>query len=129
MTTTEDVIKSAAAVARDAAEGRLSPAELDQAVADECKNLFGTVVGDGDPLWDLHRDITRQSIALGALSADELGEWQAVIRRREQQNGAVGAVEPSEAASGPDGPTDASSSASGPHSPSSGYSDAELTAD
>ena len=83
MTTTEDVIKSAAAVAREAAEGRLSPAALDQTVADECRTLFGVVVGDGDPLWPLHKDITRQAIAAGALSADELSEWAAVTRRRE----------------------------------------------
>ena len=37
----------------------------------ECRELFGTVVGDGDPLWTLHADVARQAIALGALSADD----------------------------------------------------------
>ncbi len=113
MTTCEDIIRSAASVGRDAAEGRLSPADLDQAVADECKALFGQVVGDGDPLWDLHRDVARQSIALGALSADELGEWQAVMRRREA---ADGSAEPD----GADVPTAPDSSLSVAHSPDSG---------
>lgn len=89
MNTQEDIIKAAMSVARDAAEGGLDPAALDAAVADECRALFGLVVGDGDPLWPLHQDITRQSIALGALSADELTEWTAVARRREQTGQAV----------------------------------------
>ncbi len=96
MTTTEDVIKSAAAVAREAAEGRLSPAALDEAVADECRALFGVVAGPADPLWPLHVDVMRQALAAGALSADELSEWAAVIRRRE----AVGAVDASETSGG-----------------------------
>lgn len=120
MTTTEDVIKSAAAVARDAAEGRLSPGELDAAVADECKALFGVVAGEGDPLWPLHRDVTRQSIAAGALSADELAEWAAVIRRREQQSDAVGDAEAPAEPSVNSSLPDQDSSASGPHSPENG---------
>lgn len=99
MTTTEDVIKSAAAVARDAAEGRLSPAALDRALADECRALVGQVVGDSDPLWPLQKDITRQALAAGALSADELSEWAAVIRRRE----AVRTVDAPETPEGTDG--------------------------
>lgn len=90
MTTTEDVIKSAAAVARDAAEGRLNSAALDAAVADECRESFGVVAGpEDDPLWPLHVDIARQVLALGGVSADELTEWTAVARRREQPEGAA----------------------------------------
>ncbi|KUI11446.1 hypothetical protein AU192_01295 [Mycobacterium lehmannii] len=113
MTTTEDVIRAAASVGRDAAEGRLSPAELDQEVADQCRALFGIVAGPDDPLWPLHQDISRQSIAAGALSADELSEWAAVIRRRE----AVGTVDASERSAGTDASSEADSSASEPLSP------------
>lgn len=121
MTTSEDIIRSAASVGRDAAEGRLSPADLDQAVADECRALFRQVVGDGDPLWPLHRDVTRQSIALGALSTDELSEWAAVIRRREA---ADGSAEPD----GADVPTAPDSSLSVAHNPDSGDADGQLEA-
>jgi hypothetical protein len=105
----EDLIKSAASVARDAAEGRLDPAALDAAVSDECRSLFGVVVGRDDPLWALHVDVARQVLGLGGVTADELSEWLAVARRRE-----VGKAE------GTDVPTEPISSASGPHSPDSG---------
>lgn len=132
MTAIETVIRSATSVARDAAEGRLDPAALDAAVADQCRELFGVVAGPGDPLWSLHVDIARQVLALGALTADELGEWQAVIRRREPVTEGSEAVEPAAAAKLsdlPDTPADNQSSASGPHSPDSGYSDADREAD
>lgn len=80
--TKRDAIDAAMAVAEDVAEGKIEPAALDQAVAGECRELFGTVVGDGDPLWDLHIDVCRQALALGALTADELSEWLAVARSR-----------------------------------------------
>jgi hypothetical protein len=81
-TTTEDVIKAAASIARDVAEGRLDAAALDQAVADECRELFGTVTGPADALWPLQLDVCRQMLAAGALSANELSEWLAVARSR-----------------------------------------------
>lgn len=80
--TTEDVIKAAASVARDVTEGRLDPAALDHAVADECRVLFGEVVGADDQLWPLHLDVARQVLAADGLSADELSEWLAVARSR-----------------------------------------------
>ncbi|KUH86308.1 hypothetical protein [Mycobacterium sp. IS-1556] len=92
--TPEDAIKAASSIARDVADGRLSPTALeDQAVA-ECRALFGTVGGDGDPLWDVHRDIARQALALGALTADELSEWAAVSRH--QAGEAVATPDPSD---------------------------------
>lgn len=127
MTTVENVIKSATSVARDAAEGRLDPAVLDTAVADQCRELFGVVAGPGDPVWPLHVDIARQVLALGALTADELGEWQAVIRRREDSE----AVEPAGAAKAsalPDTPADDQSSASVPHSRGNGAPVADIEA-
>lgn len=81
-TTPEDAIKAAAAVARDVADGKLAPADLEAAAAAECRALFGTVAGPDDPLWDLHLDIARQVLALDGVPADELSEWLAVARQR-----------------------------------------------
>src|SRR4051812_31862275 len=77
-----DVISAAMSIAKDVAEGRVDPSALQQQAVTECRELFGTVAGEGDPLWTLHADVARQAIALGALSADELSEWAAVMRRR-----------------------------------------------
>lgn len=82
MTTTEHVIKSAMAVARDVAEGRVQPAGLEAAAVDACRELFAVVHGPEDPLWDLHIDVARQTIAAGGLSIDELAEWLAVAKTR-----------------------------------------------
>jgi hypothetical protein len=79
----DPVADAALILARDAAEGQITMATVEQAAADRCRALFSTVVGPGDPLWELHCDVTRQAIALGAVSASELGEWAAVIRQRE----------------------------------------------
>lgn len=118
MTSAQDVIRAAASVGRDVAEGRLDPDELDQAVVSECRELFGTVGGDGDPLWTLHRDVARQSIALGALSADELAEWVAVIRRREGVgSGAVTATDAPSSSGVDDAPPEPNSVLSVAHSP------------
>ncbi|MGE2690097.1 flagellar hook-length control protein [Mycolicibacterium pulveris] len=70
---------SAMSLADDIAQGRVNPEALDAAVIEESRRLFGTVVGPGDPLWELQVDIARQAIALGALSSNELQEWVAVL--------------------------------------------------
>jgi hypothetical protein len=80
--TTSDVITAAMSIASDAADGKLTPTDLQATAVAECRELFGTVVGDGDALWTLHADVARQAIALGALTADELSEWAAVMRHR-----------------------------------------------
>ena len=80
--TPEDAIKAAASVARDVADGKLSPADLEAQAVAECRELFGTVIGEGDALWTLHADVARQAVSLGALSADELSEWAAVMRHK-----------------------------------------------
>lgn len=80
--TTSDVITAAMSIASQAADGRLAPAALQATAVAECRELFGTVVGDGDALWSLHAEVARQAIALGALSSDELSEWAAVMRHR-----------------------------------------------
>ncbi|OBB21106.1 hypothetical protein A5761_03075 [Mycolicibacterium setense] len=104
ITTVDDAIKAAASVARDVAEGRLSPSDLEAQAVSELRELFGSVVGEGDPLWELHADVARQAVGLGALSADELAEWAAVMRRR--------AGEPLEAPEPHDDPLPAQSLAS-----------------
>ena len=76
----DDVIRAAASVARDAAEGRLNPAALhDQAVA-ECRELFGTVAGPGDALWEIQVEVARAVLAQKGIPADELAEWLAAAR-------------------------------------------------
>lgn len=84
MTNQADVIKAAAAVQRDVTTGKLDPADLDRAVETRCRRMVGTVIGPGDALWPLHVDITRQVLGLGGITADELTEWLAVARAREQ---------------------------------------------
>lgn len=80
--TPEDTIKAASSIARDIADGRLSPTALqDQAVA-ELREMVGTVVGPDDPAWSLQCDIARQVLALDGVPADELAEWLAVARQR-----------------------------------------------
>ncbi len=81
-TTTQDAIKAATSVARDIADGGLSPSELEGQAVAECLELFSTVAGPDDPLWELHRDIARQVLALDGVPADELAEWLAVARQR-----------------------------------------------
>lgn len=69
-------------VARDAAEGRVSTADLEQVAADACRDLVGVVRGPGDPLWPLHLEIARQVLARSGVPVDELAEWLAVARSR-----------------------------------------------
>lgn len=98
ITTPEDIIRAAASVGRDAAEGRLSPGQLEAQAAAELRALFGTVVGDGDPAWPVQLDVARGVLAAGGIPADELSEWLAVARHRAGEP-----VTPPEAVSLPSG--------------------------
>ncbi|MDV3124675.1 flagellar hook-length control protein [Mycobacterium sp. 21AC1] len=114
--TTDDVIKAAASIARDAAEGRLDPAHLDASLEAACRDLVGTVVGEGDPLWPLQVQIANGVLAAGGIEPNTLSEWAAVGRRRENPDAATdvqGGAEPAEV---PDVLTDADSSALEPYS-------------
>lgn len=91
--TRREVVASALSVAEAVAEGHMSTADLEQAAVDQCRELFGTVYGPDDELWELHVDVVRQVLAFGGMTADELAEWTAVQRRREGQPVAV--AEPS----------------------------------
>lgn len=82
VTTKADVINGAMSIADDVAQDRLSPATLEAQAVAELRELFGQVIGPGDPIWETQVDVARQAIALGALTADELNEWAAVMRHR-----------------------------------------------
>ncbi|MBF9319831.1 hypothetical protein [Mycobacteroides chelonae] len=118
-TTTADLIRAATSVARDVSDGKLDPATLESQLAEELRDLFGTVVGEDDPLWPLQTEVARGVLAAGGLDASELSEWAAVAHRRENPDA------PSEPLNAPV-PIDGSStvpepvsSVSGPHSPES----------
>ncbi|CAM3070168.1 hypothetical protein BST27_29690 [Mycobacterium intermedium] len=111
MTSKRDAILAALSLVENLDTGKIKPAELDAELVSACRALFGQVVGDGDALWSLHTDVCRQAIALGALTADELSEWVAVLRQRQR------AGEPFSGPTLPDGTGEPDSSGSGPHSP------------
>lgn len=80
--TPEDAIKAASSVARDVADGRLTPADLEAQLDIELRELVGVVVGEGDPLYALQCEIARGVLAVGGVPADELAEWLAVARHQ-----------------------------------------------
>lgn len=80
--TPTDVVTAAMSIAKDAAEGRLAPSELERQAIAELRELVGTVIGPDDPAWPLQLDIARGVLALGGIPADELSEWLAVARHR-----------------------------------------------
>lgn len=80
-------VDAALSVADEVAKGLLDPLALDVAAADECRALFGMVVGPADPLWELQVDVARQVLSLDGVPADELAEWLAVRRSTEEPRG------------------------------------------
>lgn len=101
-------------LAADIESGKLNPATLDAELADAARALVGVVIGPADPLFDLQRDITRQVIHAGGLTADEVAEWLSVLRRRNGE--AVAALETPEPPAAPDHTDDTESAASVTHS-------------
>ena len=77
-------VDAAMAVAADVADGRVDATDLEQAVVEECRRLFGTVIGPDDPVWELHVQVCRAVLAVGGVAADELAEWAAVQARAEE---------------------------------------------
>lgn len=82
VTTSQDAIKAATSIARDVADGKLLPTDLEAQAVTELRELFAEVIGPDDPVWPVQVDVARQAISLGALSADELREWAAVMSHR-----------------------------------------------
>lgn len=95
--TPEDAIKAASSVARDIAEGRLSPDDLEHRAVAELTALAGTVTGPGDPLWPVQVEIARGVLAAGGIDADELREWAAVMGQRPTGDFRVSDAEPGHA--------------------------------
>lgn len=95
MTVTErDVIDQAVAVIDGITSGSLKPTEVERQAVAACRALFGIVSGESDdPLRELHIDTTRQSLAAGLLSADEIAEWLSAARRREGRESDVSGAE------------------------------------
>ena len=81
--TPEDAIKAASSVARDVADGRLDPAQLERQAVAELKALMLVEPEPGSDLEALHTDSARRVLARGGIPADEVAEWLAVQRRRE----------------------------------------------
>lgn len=82
ITTPSDVVTAAMGIAKDAAEGRLTPADLEAQLETELRALVGTVIGEGDPLYALQVEIARGVLAICGVPTDELAEWLAVARHR-----------------------------------------------
>jgi hypothetical protein len=79
-------VLEAVTIAEQLTAGVLDPAALDALALEECRNLFGTVAGPGDPLWPMHCEIFHRVLEVGGgISADELAEWVAVYRRAEAE--------------------------------------------
>lgn len=115
--TTQDAIKAATSVARDIAEGRLAPEHLEAQAVTELRDLFGTVAGEDDPLWPLQLQVASGVLAAGGIPTEELAEWLAVQRRRDNPDAeAPSAPVP---IGGADTPPEPVSDASVAHSPES----------
>lgn len=84
-TTVEDVINAAASVATDAAEGRLSPADLERQAVAELSQLMLIEPEPGSELATVQIESARRVLARGDIPADELSEWAAVARRRDAE--------------------------------------------
>jgi len=70
-------------LAHELATGRLDQAEIDRLGLEECRGLFGDVIGPQDPIWPLQVEVARRVLALNGLPASELGEWAAVVQSYE----------------------------------------------
>jgi hypothetical protein len=92
-TTPDDVIKAAASIAREAAEGRVSPADMEALAVRELTELFAEVV-PGSPVWPLQVSVARGVLAAGGIPADELAEWAAVQRASEEPAKPLSVPEP-----------------------------------
>lgn len=83
ISTPEGVVKAAMSVATEAAEGRLHPNELERQAVAELSALMLIEPEPGSDLEALQADSARRVLARGGIPADEVAEWLAVQRRRE----------------------------------------------
>ena len=78
-----DVVNAASDVLRDIENGSLRPAEVEARGDDADAHAGRSSQWSGDSLWELHCDVTRQALALGASTSAEIREWASVAERRE----------------------------------------------
>ncbi|MEU7767916.1 flagellar hook-length control protein [Nocardia sp. NPDC049190] len=70
-------------VAGDIADGRLDPAALERRAAEACTDLMTTTFDPHGPIREAQVAVARGVLAAGWLTADEVAEWAAVLRRAE----------------------------------------------
>lgn len=73
--TKRDAADAALSVAEDIAAGRLDPAAMEAEIADNCRELMGTVTGPDHPCWAVQLEVCRAVLAAGGLPAEEIAEW------------------------------------------------------
>ncbi|QEN13748.1 flagellar hook-length control protein [Mycolicibacterium sp. ELW1] len=96
--TAEDAIKAASSVARDIADGNLAPDALERQAVAELSQLMLIEPEPGSDLERLQAESARRVLARGGISTDELAEWLAVQRRRENPHGDQDDAEPADGA-------------------------------
>lgn len=76
-------ITQATAIASGLTDGTLGADDLIDDTIAAVRDLFGAVVGPGDPNWPMHVDVARQVLAVGGgLTADELAQYVDRYRAR-----------------------------------------------
>ncbi len=116
VTTTQDAIKAATSIARDIADGKLTPNALERQVVAELSKLALEPAEPGTEMAALRIEIARRVLAEGGISACEVAEWLAVQRRRDNPDGDQDGQGGAESADGADVLTQVSSDASVAHS-------------
>lgn len=81
--TKRDTIEAAMNLAEDVAEGRLDVADLERQAAKELRSLILVETQPDSDLAVLQVHSARRVLARGGIPTDELAEWLAVQRRRE----------------------------------------------
>lgn len=82
--TPEQLMDAAMDIAAAVTDGTIAPTEIEAATLAKCREAVGVVYGPHDPLWELHRDISRQFLHAGGHTVEELLEWVAVMRSRQE---------------------------------------------
>lgn len=114
--TSEDVIKAASSVARDIADGKLAPDALERQAIQELSALLLIEPEPGSDLEALQAESARRVLARSGIPTDELAEWLAVQRRRENPDADKRGQGCAELADGADVLAEVSSDASVAHS-------------
>lgn len=81
--TKADAINGAMSIAEDIASGELDPADLERQAITELTALMDVEPDPGSPLAELMADVCRRALARGALPANEIREFAAVVAARE----------------------------------------------